>query len=107
MAIESDFNPGLSSSAGARGLLQVMPDTAAFVGMTSTTDPEQNIHAGVRYLAYLAQRFQGDLVYMAAGYNSGPNRVARNGGVPPIQETYDYVRRFLAHFAYYRQRRVR
>ncbi len=106
MAIESDFSPNLSSSAGARGLMQVMPDTAAFVGMTSTTDPEQNIHAGVRYLAYLAQRFQGDLVYMAAGYNSGPNRVARNGGVPPIQETYDYVRRFLAHFSYYRQRRV-
>ncbi|HSI06232.1 MAG: transglycosylase SLT domain-containing protein [Myxococcota bacterium] len=107
MAIESDFSPNLTSSAGARGLMQVMPDTASFVGMTSTTDPEQNIHAGVRYLAYLSERFGGDLVYMAAGYNSGPNRVARNGGVPPIQETYDYVRRFLAHYSYYRQRPVR
>jgi hypothetical protein len=107
MAIESDFSPNLSSSAGARGLMQVMPDTASFVGMTSTTDPEQNLHAGVRYLAYLSQRFGGDLVYMAAGYNAGPNRVARNGGMPPIHETYDYVRRFLAHYAYYRQHPVR
>ncbi len=106
MAIESNFTPTSTSHVGAQGLMQVMPDTAAEVGFRSVARNEDNIHAGVKYLAQLYRRFGGDLVYMAAGYNSGPTRVARNGGVPPIQETYDYVRRFLSHYAYYRQHRV-
>lgn len=103
MAIESDFNPRDVSRVGAQGLMQVMPDTAADVGVPDVSTPELNVLAGVRELAKLSRRFNGDLAYIAAGYNAGPGRVTANNGVPPIQETYDYVRRFLSHYAYYRQ----
>lgn len=108
IAVESRFKPGAVSGVGARGLMQVMPDTGDFVGVpNSGASVERNVLAGVRYMKYLLNRFNGDVVNMAAGYNAGDGRVIRNGGVPQIQETYDYVRRILAHYAYYKMHPVR
>lgn len=107
IAVESRFKPNAQSGVGARGLMQVMPDTGAWLGVpNSGSSVEANVFAGVRFMKYLLDRFDNNIVNMAAGYNAGQGRVIRNGGVPQIQETYDYVRRVLAHYAYYRMHPV-
>lgn len=93
--VESDFNPSVVSSKGARGLMQLMPATARRFGVTEVHDPEQNIHGGVQYLAYLQTLFNGDLSRVLAGYNAGENAVIKHGGIPPYAETTEYVRRAL------------
>jgi soluble lytic murein transglycosylase-like protein len=94
---ESAFQPRALSNKGARGLMQLMPATAKRYGVRSSELflPERNIEAGVRYLAFLADRFAGDLPKILAGYNAGEGTVARYGGVPPYRETQSYVRRIL------------
>lgn len=93
--VESDFNPGCVSRKGARGLMQLMPETALRYGVRRVHDPEENIRGGVRYLADLMAMFGGDLRRVIAAYNAGEGAVTRHGGVPPYEETTTYVRKAL------------
>ena len=95
---ESAFNPGALSPKGARGLMQLMPATASRFGVhpDDLYDPQRNLEAGARYLAWLHTRFAGDLVRILAAYNAGENAVARYDGVPPYRETRNYIRRIYA-----------
>jgi soluble lytic murein transglycosylase-like protein len=93
--VESNFNPGCVSNKGARGLMQLMPATARRFGVTNVHDPDQNIHGGVKYLAYLTRLFNDDLPRVLAGYNAGENAVLKYGGIPPYAETSTYVVRAM------------
>ena len=96
--VESDYNPQVVSHAGACGLMQLMPATAARMGVTDVFDPRQNILGGTRYLRVLANHFNGDLVLVIAAYNAGEGAVQRYRGIPPYEETQRYVRRVLRHY---------
>jgi soluble lytic murein transglycosylase-like protein len=89
---ESAGRPCAVSSAGAMGLMQIMPQTANYLGLMEPFDPAKNIEAGSRYLRELLDRYGGDLVMALAAYNAGPRKVDEAGGIPPIRETQDYVR---------------
>jgi len=97
--IESAFNPGAISRKGARGLMQLMPETADQYGVRNAFDPVQNIGAGARHLAYLLGLYNGSVEKSLAAYNAGEGAVARYGGVPPFSETRLYVTRGMT--AYY------
>jgi hypothetical protein len=99
MLIESAFNPAAISRKGARGLMQLMPDTARQYGIRDIFDPAQNISGGARHLAYLLGLYNGDVGKSLAAYNAGEAAVARYGGVPPYDETRIYVSKGL--IAYY------
>jgi soluble lytic murein transglycosylase-like protein len=100
---ESDYDPGVVSSAGAQGLMQLMPDTARLMGVTDAFDPRQNIMGGCRYLQVLARRFcktssgagivctPDEKVKIVAGYHAGPGAVEKYGGIPPYETTHAYV----------------
>ena len=90
---ESNFNPHAVSRAGARGLMQLMPGTAAEMNVEDVFDPAQNIAGGAQYLAQLLRTFDDDLSLALAGYNAGPNAVIKHGGIPPYSETQAYVKR--------------
>jgi Transglycosylase SLT domain len=98
IAIESNFNPNAVSWRSARGLMQLMPETAARFGVTQVFDPRQNIDAGTRYLKELLLRYNGDLSLTLAAYNAGPERVELYRAVPPYRETRNYVRRVTEKF---------
>ena len=96
---ESSLDPYAVSSAGAEGLMQLMPGTAADMQVTDSFDPKENIMGGARYLRMLANMFDGDLVMMIAGYNAGHNRVLKSRSkIPNIAETRDYVRKVLRQY---------
>ena len=99
--VESDYNPGVVSHAGAQGLMQLMPRTANSMGVRDAFDPRQNILGGTRYLRILANLFNGDLVLTIAAYNAGEGAVGRYRGVPPYRETRRYVGRVLRHYYAY------
>ena len=99
---ESNFDPSAVSSAGARGLMQLMPGTAAAMYVGDIHDPEENIRGGTRYLRVLANQFGGDLVKTVAAYNAGPEAVRRAGGVPNFEETQGYVKRVLSLYKIYK-----
>ena len=90
---ESAFNPNALSRVGAQGLMQLMPATAKRFGVSDAFNASQNIQGGVKYLAWLLKRFNGDLTLAAAGYNAGEGAVDRHKGVPPYSETRRYVER--------------
>jgi hypothetical protein len=87
---ESRFNACAVSPKGAQGLMQIMPDTQKLLGLKDPFDPERNIAAGTKYLRAMLDKFQTEVMALAA-YNAGPGAVARHGGVPPYEETKDYV----------------
>ncbi len=96
MGVESGGNPEAVSSAGAVGLMQLIPATAERFGVTDSTDPVQNIKGGVAYLDWLMGEFDNDPLMVIAAYNAGEGAVRQNGGVPPYAETRDYVPKVLA-----------
>lgn len=93
--VESDFNPRCVSNKGARGLMQLIPETAHRYGVKDMFDPEDNIRGGVHYLADLLNMFGHDMERALAAYNAGEGAVTRYGGIPPYQETTTYVNRAL------------
>jgi|GEM_PF-1343333 len=98
---ESRFNRMAVSPKGAQGLMQIMPDTQRFLGLSDPFDEEKNIDAGVRYLKAMLQRFETEVMALAA-YNAGPEAVARHNGVPPYDETKDYVLRVVDRYFFLR-----
>jgi soluble lytic murein transglycosylase-like protein len=99
---ESNFDPNAGSGAGASGLTQLMPATAAGLGVSDTTDPAQSIEGGAKYLRQQLDRFGGDQAKALAAYNAGPGAVQRFGGVPPYAETQAYVQKVLGFAQQYR-----
>jgi soluble lytic murein transglycosylase-like protein len=100
--VESDYDPRAVSYAGARGLMQLMPETAERLGVKDINDPRENIFGGVRYLRLLANMFNGDLDFTIAGYNAGENAVIQHGGIPPYTQTRDYVVKVTRYYRRYR-----
>jgi soluble lytic murein transglycosylase-like protein len=93
--VESNFEPRAVSPKGAQGLMQLMPATAAQLGVRDVFDVRQNVEAGVRHLRDLLDRYRGDVAFALAAYNAGVEAVARHGGIPPFAETRAYVARIL------------
>ncbi len=100
IAAESNFDPGAVSRKGARGLMQLMPETAQELGIEDPLHPTDNVRGGTRYLRSMLDRY-GDLTRALAAYNAGPTAVDRYGGVPPYPETRDYVDRVLTYYRAY------
>ena len=98
VAAESDFNPRAVSPKGARGLMQLMPQTASFYGVADSFDPEENLTGGIRHLRDLLRYFGGDLSRSLAAYNAGAAAVVTYGGLPPYRETQQYVKKVLARY---------
>lgn len=99
---ESDFNPGAVSRAGAKGLMQLMPETAQLMGVEDVHDPVENVDGGTRYLTRLLKAFDWEVTLAVAAYNAGETAVRKYGGVPPYPETRDYVDRVLRLYRQYR-----
>ena len=99
MTVESAFNPYAISDKGARGLMQVMPSTAGRYGVQNVYDPVENVRAAVRHLKYLSEVFNNKPTLMIAAYNAGENAVKQYHGIPPYEETKNYVKKVL----YYKQ----
>jgi soluble lytic murein transglycosylase-like protein len=95
MRQESAFKPCAVSTAGAMGLMQIMPETAGMLGLDDPFDPAKNTEAGAHFLKMMLDRYQGDVPMALGAYNAGPGRVDKAGGVPPIAETMQYVTNIL------------
>jgi soluble lytic murein transglycosylase-like protein len=95
---ESRFKPRAQSHVGARGLMQLMPRTGRWMGARDLYNPEQNVDAGVKYIAYLDKRFDGDVKKIVAAYNGGEGNVMRYRGIPPFRETRQYVKKVMKNY---------
>lgn len=102
--VESAFDPNAVSWAGAQGLMQLMPGTAARMGVDNVFSARQNIFGGSRYLRQMLNRFGGDLSLSLAAYNCGPGRVEKANKIPNIKETQAYVKQVLTYYAYYKKK---
>lgn len=100
--VESDYDPRVVSCAGARGLMQLMPDVVTEQKVSDVFDPRRNILGGARLLRLLANRFHGDLVLTIAGYHAGPGAVMKYSGVPPYETTQRYVYAVLQRYQSYK-----
>lgn len=99
---ESGFNPSAVSKKGAKGLMQLMPETAQRVNVSNIFNPRENIEGGVRYFKYLLSLFNNDLRLSLAAYNAGENVVAELNSIPPYRETVDYVKKVLNYYQSYK-----
>jgi len=100
---ESGFDPYAISRKGAKGLMQLMPETALRMNVANIFSPKDNIEGGVKYFKYLLSLFNNDLRLSLAAYNAGENIVSQLGTIPPYRETVDYVRRVLNYYRSYKQ----
>ncbi len=94
---ESNFNPQAQSSAGAQGVMQLMPATARSLGVTDSFDARSNIMGGAKYIASLLERYNGDTVLALSAYNAGSGNVEKYSGVPPFKETQNYIQKVLKY----------
>ncbi len=101
--IESDFNPLAISGAGAKGLMQIMPDNIKALKIKNPFNPWENIMGGSRYLKQLIKRFDGKLPLALAAYNAGPNIVERYQRVPPFKETEDFVEKVMKYYSVFKK----
>jgi soluble lytic murein transglycosylase len=101
--VESDFDPKVVSRKGARGLMQLMPATAREIGVSDPFDPGQSIYGGTYYLRQMLDAFDSNLDHALAAYNAGPTTVRRYGGIPPYDETRNYVQRVKKYRDYYQK----
>jgi soluble lytic murein transglycosylase len=99
---ESDFNTNARSNKGAMGLMQLMPETARLHNVSDAYDPNENVEGGVRHLRMLLERYQGDLELSLAAYNAGAGAVEKHGGIPPYNETREYIRKVLRFYDTFR-----
>lgn len=101
--VESNFKPDVVSVKGAQGLMQLMPETAKEIGVSDPFDPTQGIFGGSYYLRKMLDSFDSNLDYALAAYNAGPSAVRKYGGIPPYNETLNYVKQVKHYLDYYRQ----
>jgi soluble lytic murein transglycosylase len=99
---ESDFDPNAVSHKGAKGLMQIMPQNYPLLNVSNPFDPHQSINAGARYLRDMLDRYQGKIGLSLAAYNAGPGAVDRFKGVPPYQETEEYIARVMRYYHRYK-----